>query len=316
MAPAAASKRPSPGGEDGVKPPKKTPKKGAKAKAAPPPAPSVQGNNGGMLASHSPNAAAYDKLRRMVKELQENVDCFAQIHEEQPLAIGMGGREEPFSDSKYKAAFSTGDPSAEYKCGCNVLWMRLEEEAGQGNDVPLSEKGIKTLEDHFFAKPQNFKQEFIIAVKNGEAPDASKGGLMRVSPPEPLHACIRAAHRDWKAGKDNEVMDQWRKVFLSATFVFKVIESADDAHFENLQCRQDVHAAYQGMGYTLLQKIYDIVSFRTRKGGGLSAQQVADAYKASKVTFTGEAEDTSDQLRLPLHLRPKRSQSFAVVVFF
>lgn len=273
----------------------KQPKGKAKAKAKA--AAAVQIQQGVSLTAQSPNAIAYDSLRRMIKDLVENVDVFGQIHEEKPLPIGMGGREEPYSDSRFKTAFTPvdgQDPAGlEFKCGCNLLWMCMEEEAGPGHDVPLSDKGITKLMDHFFSVPTPFRQDFIIALKNGdELPSSKKGHLMRASPPEPLHACIRAAHRDWKAGKGDEVMNEWRRVFLTATFIFRVIENADDTHFVNLQYRQDTHAAYVGMSYTLVQKIYDIVSFRSRKGGGLSYTQVADAYKASKVTFSGDAEDT------------------------
>ena len=94
---------------------------------------------------------------------------------------------------------------------------------------------------------------------------AATGKLARVSPGEQAFAFMNAVYRDYKNGASEEVMRQWLRFMLSAPFCFRVIESDDEAHKVMLQLRQDVKADKVGLAHTLLQSIYDVISFKERK---------------------------------------------------
>ena len=121
-------------------------------------------------------------------------------------------------------------------------------------------------------------------------PSRLQGTLARMSPPEMMYAFIQAICRDFASGATAETMAQWQEKALSVTMVFKVVEKEDDKQFQLLQQRQDVHADGIAMTYTVLQSIYDVISFRDRKGGILKAADLAKEYKAH-VQWCGDEKD-------------------------
>ena len=74
----------------------------------------------------------------------------------------------------------------------------------------------------------------------------------------------------------------WKRMILSTTFKFVLLENEDDQHFKLLSLRQEMGANYAGMRLSALQTILDVDGFRTRKeqngAGKLSSDKIAKLY--------------------------------------
>ena len=270
---------------------------GAGAAAAAVAAPAVDGSGnaaaaagGSGLMQPSVNAAHFAEIKRMVHDLVTNCDAFTEAQAANPLTFAEGSRETPYSDELYTQAMGN---AGEYKCGCNLFWLDFDEVDGPGRDVPLSMKQINGLMTHYFQSPRAFPKDVVVDARPETLPSSIKNKLVRVSPPEIIHALVMAIYRDFQDGVADDVMQGWRKCVLSCPMVFKNLDSEDDKHWRLLQERQNSVADAAGMKHTPLQMIADIVAYRKRKSAGnsnMSAADVAEAYKKN-VNWAGDAED-------------------------
>ena len=132
-----------------------------------------------------------------------------------------------------------------------------------------------------------------VAVKTSQTLASMKSSLIRVSPPEMVHAMVIAMHADFTNGGDETTMGAWRAAVLSTDIEFRFIESEDAQHFACLQDRQDAYANYKGLRLSTIQSIFDVAAFKARKeraSGKLSAADIAAAYM-KHVTWAGNPEE-------------------------
>ena len=234
------------------------------------------------------NAAHYAKIRSMLHELSTECDAFSDLANSSPQ--GRDGRSPCTDDAFAEAMVASG---SKYRALCNLLWLSFDETEGPSRGVPILARSIDGLRKHYFQKPAVMPLPVTVAVKTGQTLASMKGSLIRVSPPEMVHAMIIAMHADFTNGGDETTMGAWRAAVLSTDFEFRFIESEDAQHFSCLQDRQDAHANYKGLRLSTIQSIFDVAAFKERKersSGKLSAADIAAAYM-KHVTWAGNPEE-------------------------
>lgn len=78
-----------------------------------------------------------------------------------------------------------------------------------------------------------------------------------ISAPESLHSMVIAIRRDC----DEEIKDNliaWRRILLSTSVIFKVIENSDEMYWEHLSLREKPGLEYDLVRHSALQRICDI----------------------------------------------------------
>jgi hypothetical protein len=236
------------------------------------------------------NAAHYANLKNMLRELTTECDSFSDLANASPQ--GRDGRS-PCTDEAF-AEEMNGSLGRKYRALCNLLWLSFDETDGPNKGVPILARSIDGLRKHYFQKPAVMPLPVTVAVKNGQTLASMKGSLVRVSPPEMVHAMVTAMHTDFKNGCDETTMLAWRDAVLSTDMEFRFIESEDAQHFSCLQDRQDAHANYKGLRLSTIQVIFDVAAFKARKeraSGKQSASDVAVAYM-NHVTWAGAPDET------------------------
>ena len=243
----------------------------------------------------APNAEIYANLESMVRELTDTDNgcaCFSQIQSANPSGFDAGGREAPYNSQAFTGAMAN---AGEYKASINIFWLSIKESDIASSEVPLSEKGLARLQAHHYSTPKPNPYDITVALKDGMDPLNHKGELERISPPEPFICLIRTIYDAWKKGADDDTMQKWRRTCLTQTAIFKIIETNDDKYFEQMQSRQDVIASYLAIKRTIIQEIKEVVAFRNRKNKNMTATEVCNLYKASKVKWAGSTDDEQDE---------------------
>lgn len=233
------------------------------------------------------NASHYAKIKTMLAELCNSCDVFGDIANAAPIARdGMAAYSDAGFDKEMK-----DNASGKYRALCNMMWLSFDETEGPNKGVPIVNKSIISLQKHYFQKPRAMPLPVVVALRTGQTPSALKGALVRISPPELMHAMIFAMHADFKNGADEPIMIAWRNAVLSLECEFRFVESEDAQHWACLQDRQDAQANYQGLKLSTLQMVYDVAEFKARKEkvcGRLSAAQVAELYATSVTWSAGQ----------------------------
>ena len=188
-------------------------------------------------AAPSVNVGHFAEIKHMVSELVSQCSPLKNLHEAAPLSLAHGARETPYSDADFGVAMQT---VGEYKCGCNMLWLDFGEQGSPGRNVPLSMKQVTGLTEHYFKTPRSFPKDILVDADLENPPSRQKGKLVRISPPEIVHALVFAVYRDFKAGCDDSVTHAWRATMLSAPMTFKNMASDDDKHWRLLQEGKDI----------------------------------------------------------------------------
>ena len=113
----------------------------------------------------SPNADYYNQVNEMVQALFENCTEFADIFHAAPLFISEGAREAPFCQDTFTEVMTK---TKEYNAGGNLFWLDMGNKSRTpGSSVPLSQKNITFLMNHYFACPRFFPRDIMVSV----APD-------------------------------------------------------------------------------------------------------------------------------------------------
>ncbi len=225
-----------------------------------------------------------------IKECLQVIEADARlagITDEMPLTMSEGGREAPFFLEGYLASIASGGT---VKAGCNFFWQNMMLDSLTSH-VPVKRAKVQHMAATRFSTPA-YGTDVHIAVRRGENPLLALGLLRRLSPAEPCHAMIMAIRRDVDAD-DEAKLQQWRRIVLSTTMVFRVIESADEFHFAHVQLRENPGIDFELIRHSALQRILDITTFaaRTHKETGvkLNARALADTY-AKNVTLSELSE--------------------------
>jgi hypothetical protein len=123
------------------------------------------------------------------------------------------------------------------KCGANLFWQDFLGTVVPG--VPENPRAVTEYMNHYFAKPARLPHEIVIAVESdGFNPLSRKGGLIRVSPEEPVHAWALAVARDIDLRVDDNVLKQWRYHSLTVTFHFECLASEDEKFYRAANLRE------------------------------------------------------------------------------
>ncbi len=103
--------------------------------------------------------------------------------------------------------------------------------------VPVKKSKIEQMATTRFATP-TYCGDIYIAMTKGANPLDEKGHLRRLSPAEANHAMLIAIRRDVDVG-DEATLDRWRRICLSTTMIFQVLENNDAFHFAHVQLREN-----------------------------------------------------------------------------
>lgn len=148
------------------------------------------------------------------------------------------------------------------KCGCNFFWLSLES-SSLTNHVPLRTQKIKEMAESYFKEPKPLFSDPQVAVSplwadlKKKVDPAAERPFKLISAPESLHSMVIAIRRDC----DEEIKDNliaWRRILLSTSVIFKVIENSDEMYWEHLSLREKPGLEYDLVRHSALQRICDI----------------------------------------------------------
>ena len=106
----------------------------------------------------SPNADYYNQVNDMVQTLFDDCHEFADIFHGAPLPLSGGAREAPFCQDTFTEVMTK---AKEYKVGGNLFWLDMGNKSRTpGSSVPLSQKNITFLMDHYFVCPRFFSSRY------------------------------------------------------------------------------------------------------------------------------------------------------------
>ncbi len=181
-----------------------------------------------------------------------------------------------------------------YEAGCNLLWTDPLYTATPG--IPVSQRSIKLLQQHYFASPAPFPCAVVIAVQGEDMdPLACRGALQRLSPEDIVHALLLKIAEDIAFGADEAVLQAWRRTLLSTTFIFEPMENDDAKFYRAVSLRETFVTDFRAMARSAVQRVFEVVGFLTRKekaGQRLSAADVAAQY-AEHVQMSENSEQVT-----------------------
>ena len=134
---------------------------------------------------------------------------------------------------------------------------------------------------------------------------------------EVVHSLLMAVTRDIDAGVEPDTLQEWRRIFLGTTFIFKYIENDTDFHFAHLQSRENLGIDFASMRHSSLQRILDLAAFKHRMqattGQQWSAAHVSEQYR-SNLQLSETSDDITDSyvdMALTVHSRLLSNQKLA-----
>ena len=137
-----------------------------------------------------------------------------------------------------------------------------------------------------------------VAVAKEEGPMTRMGALPRLSAETMAHALILKVAEDVAKG-DPEVLERWRVVFLTTSFVFRQVDDPEDRYWMSVSLREDVVGEFNSVALTPLQKICQIVTAKQRlddvAGRVLSNTEAAEQYN-TRARVAADSEPVSDKL--------------------
>jgi len=89
-----------------------------------------------------------------------------------------------------------------------------------------------------------------------------KGGLLRLSPEETQHALILKVARRIEEGAEQDELDEWKKIMLSATGRFIRADTFDDQYFCVTNARRRFRDAAAAIVHLTSQIVCDIWMFK------------------------------------------------------
>ena len=235
------------------------------------------------------NFAHYQRVSQAMDTIMMNT-VFAGALNKQPLGIGDGGRQAPYS----AADFLVGMQDAKsYKCGGNLFWVRPLKSAGFDR-VPVNRKAVDGLGDYYFKTPSAFPCTIVVAVDQDEDPMKMKGSLERISPEEIEHALLLRIADRISQGADEDELRAWLLVALTVTIEFRLKPNSLDRVWEAVRTREELTTNYAMMARSAMQRVYEVIEFRAiynKSHGQISNADLADAYNKKGRIATGDGQD-------------------------
>ena len=142
--------------------------------------------------------------------------------------------------------------------GYNLFRLNLNQWATM--DTPVQMMKLNWVVDHFWeAKmPDCFPHTIVVALRTGEEP-ASNVGTM-ISPPEFAWAPVRAIENAIQNGSSDDDLQKLRKLVLSATVRFEIIDNTNDRIWRAHQLRQSEIQTGDSAKLTPLQFMFSVMS--------------------------------------------------------
>ena len=231
-------------------------------------------------------AEAMDKI--LSHEVFEN--CLNRM----PIDIANGGSEATFDQKQFEAAIGK---TGRYKSAGNIWWINTLKGSGF-NRVPVNPASIVLLQSHYFERPSPFPEPIVIAVGTGDKPLEMKGRLERVSPEEMEHALILKIANRIDNGCPRQELEEWRKVCLTVSIVFLLIDNATDRMWKSVALRESLSANYTSMSRSALQRIWEIVECRQmyeKSTGSINNNRLAELFN-QKVQMSPTSEPVTPGL--------------------
>jgi len=147
----------------------------------------------------------------------------------------------------------------------------------------VNARAVTNLANHWFPKaPDTMPFIIIVAAHPGLNVLANAGELIRVSPPETVHAFILSCADACRAGANAAELEKWRRAMLTVTVRFEVILTQNDLYWRAANLREMVVSEFEAVALTPVQRVCQVIEFKTaheRKAGGkLSAESVAKLF--------------------------------------
>ncbi|WP_353239637.1 hypothetical protein [Limnohabitans sp.] len=190
---------------------------------------------------------------------------FENIATELPLSITAehaGGSQAPYKDADFTIALQT---HKQYTCGANFFWVNHLYSPSAG--VPIRKEAVQHLMATSFPKPTPFNGVLTVSCLTVSSVLDARGALESCTPDELRHAYILAISRDVDAQQDDDlsVLQSWRKFCLSTTTTFHLHESHEARYWASLQLRENAGATAEAVCRTSLQRIFEVVRFRSAR---------------------------------------------------
>ena len=201
--------------------------------------------------SHAEHAAASDnmcagivgQIHDAIRIIDDN-PIFKDIHQMSPLTIAEGGFQEPCNYDSFSSVLQKpktyNSNVVSYDCGGNFFWQSFVWMAN--HRVPVNMGMVKDMQRMRLSPsspPSKLPFTTVIAVDNATADImTNKGGMARISNPEPVFATILSLESAIRNKESDEVLMAWRKTLLSAPFSLEVASPGEDRFWRAQNIRQ------------------------------------------------------------------------------
>ena len=143
---------------------------------------------------------------------------FKNMKQRSALGVQHGGTGAAFDKGQYDIAIAT---CSTYSCRINLSWLDFRFTAMGG--VPIREAAVDELQKTIYGASDKVRYPGTIEVAVSEPetfdPEAAKGALLRVSPPEELFAFIFRMAADIERSEDNSHTYKQACLDIPATFI-------------------------------------------------------------------------------------------------
>ena len=239
------------------------------------------------------NGTLYKQLADNVATVMDH-KLFKKIESHAPLAVDKGGHQAPYNEDDFLVSIKE---NGMHKCGFNLFMLNLSWSPTPG--VPLADMRVDTFIDYYFKKAAPLPLDLVIRVPSATDFNPMKhvGDLQCITPEEVKMAFLKALARDIANGATEATLKEWRSFALSATAVFKVMESEDDVFFQALNFREKLVTNFHTLARTAFQRNREVAHFRQRK---LAAWGHTAPNKRIVEEFNNRAEifDKSEQVNV------------------
>ena len=230
------------------------------------------------------NAPWLTTMPTLIRKIQERMGD--DFHTQAPLTMEQGALQPPFVEADYRRAIGTG---MQCSFGGNFFWQDMSIDSLIAH-IPIKTSRVYKLAESRFAQPVPLPA-VTVAVNSSFNPLENKGKCRRISPSEPVFACLVAIARDVDSSNDERI-DAWKKFLLSTSFTFRTIENNDDFVFTHMQMREDAAIDFELVRMSSLARMVDTVVYYDRtfreRGIRLSAAGLAQEYGRLKLAESSE----------------------------
>ena len=223
----------------------------------------LQFSPGGQEANQAAAAQASESLNMcgaMLARVHEALsviakhDLFKDIMSMNALSEKEGGQQASFNQQKFLDTCGQ-DSKRTYCCAANFWWQNFTWLAN--HRVPLNDGQIKELQRFHLqpgSPPTYFNFTTVVALDSGDVEVTTmKGGLQRISPPEPTFAVLFSIKEAIEQKVSDKVLLQWRAALLTAPFRFEIVLPGDARYWRSQNLRQEIMEAGQVAALSIRQ---------------------------------------------------------------